>query len=86
MTIEKLFEILKDELSQDLVGEFTFDGSIIKWQYDGLLNSYYDDDLENFLTQKYEDDISLINEIIINENFEVSEPEIHDTFIFFYIE
>ena len=83
MTTEDLFLELQDTIADKLLGMLTYDGIVLKWEYDGI--DYIHDGLEEHLDAVAFDDKEIISENI-DDDFIITEPEIHDTFIYFYIE
>lgn len=76
---------MKKKLEKKISGELTFDGSVIKWEYDALNHSY--DDLDEHLDFVSNEDKEMIDEYLKkHDDFLTTEIEIHDTFAFFYIE
>lgn len=89
MTSLDFFYKLQEELSTKLSGVLHYDGDVIKWEYDGLNDIHDVDDLDKYLEEIADMDTEIIQEYLteINENeFYISEQEIDDTFIYFYIE
>ena len=85
MTIQELHKTIEDELSNDLNGQFNFDGEVLKWEYDGI--EYLHDSLEEHLDIVSHEDKEIIEDFLTDyDEFVVSEPEIHETFAYFYIE
>lgn len=88
MISTELFNTIKQEISYDLTGELTFDGQVIKWEYDGIKDLHISD-FEDYLFDTCEIDKDIINEYFHENNLDYlvfSNPEIDDTFIHFYIE
>lgn len=85
MTTDQLFFYMEKKLAKKISGKLTFDGSVIKYEYDGLNHLF--DDLEEHLEEIAFEDKELIDEYLQKyEDFFSTEIEIHDTFAFFYIE
>lgn len=80
-----LFNLLQEEFV--LVGTLTFDGNLIRWEFDGVDERHLVD-FEDFLLETAETDKEIIRDILeINRlDCHVSEPEIEETFALFYIE
>lgn len=85
----ELFKLLKKQISKNLSGKLTHDGVIIKWEYDGFDDRHNVDDLDEYLYEICDSDIEIIEEFLDDEgidDFIISQSEINDSFIFFYIE
>lgn len=86
MNLEELFNILnQDDVKDKLSGTITFEATHIKWEYDGLLNNN-EIDFDDYLYYIYDNDLEIIKEYVDEDEFYISNPEIDDTFIIFYIE
>lgn len=87
MILNELYELLQEELSHELIGDLFFDGIAIKWEYDSFNKELdYDENELEHLHNIYDDDLELINEYLIDEDYNISDPTIEDTYISFYIE
>lgn len=85
MSTQELYQQLNEEIENELQGQLIFDGVVLKWEYDGF--DFLHDDLEEHLDLVAHEDKELINEILADYNeFIITEPETHDTFVYFYIE
>lgn len=85
MSTQDLYNHLETEVENDLQGQLSFDGSVLKWEYDGF--DFLHDNLEEHLDLVAHEDKEIINEFIVDyEEFIITEPETHDTFIYFYVE
>ena len=84
MSTNELFELLGEELSEKLSGELKYTGDVIKYEYDGFHQFDIDEsDLESIC---YEDRVLIDDYLEHYDVFFTTEPEIHDKFIYFYIE
>jgi len=84
MSTEELFEILQEEIGDKLTGELKYTGDVIKYEYDAFQNFDMDEsDLEHVC---YEDRCIVDDWVKDHDDYFTSEPEIHDKFIYFYIE
>ena len=83
MSTQDLYNHLQEEVDNDLQGQLIWDGAVLKWEYDGF--DFLHDGLEEHLDLVAHEDKEIINENITDE-FVMTEPETHDTFIYFYIE
>lgn len=79
-----LFQILKEEISQDLTGKLLYTGDVIKYEYDSF--EQFDIDEEDLESICYEDRCLLDDYLKDYDDFFTTEPEIHDKIIYFYIE
>lgn len=85
MTIQELHNILEYNISNELNGEFHFSGEVLKWEYDGF--NHLHDQLEDHLDIVAHEDKEIIEDFLTDyDDFIVTEPETHDTFVYFYIE
>ena len=82
MSLDEVYDILYDELSNDLTGTLNYDGVSIKWEFDSFSVLGSDEDSVH---ETYEMDCELINGIIELSDYTISQPEIVDQFIMFYI-
>jgi len=86
MSTQDLYIVLNEEIADNLSGEITYEGDVIKYEYDGFKNFNYGESLDHIC---YEDRC-LINEWLESSdeysNFLTTEPELHDRIIYFYIE
>ena len=87
MTTQKIFNLLKEEIGDDLTGEIEYNGEVIKYQYDSFQK---DIDLDIDLYDICDEDRTIIDEWLSSDDnyddFFTTEPEIDDTIIYFYIE
>lgn len=85
MSTLELHNTLEYEISDQLTGQLIYDGAVLKWEYDGF--DFLHDGLEEHLDIVAHEDKEIIEEFLYNyDEFVVTEPEMHDTFIYFYIE
>lgn len=86
MSTIDLHNIMENEISNELAGELSFDGTVLKWEYDGI--DHLHNQLEYHLDITAHEDKEIIEGFLLDndEDFVVSEPETHDTFVYFYIE
>lgn len=85
MSTQEIYNLMKEELANDLSGELIYDGNVLKWEYDGINN--FCDDLEEHLDITAHEEKEMIEDFLnSNGDFFVTEPETHDTFVYFYIE
>jgi len=82
MSLEEVYDVLYKELSNDLTGVLVFDGVTIKWEFDSFSVLGTDEDA---MHDTYEMDYELIIGVVDLNDFSVSQPEIVDQFIMFYI-
>ena len=84
-SLEKLYNTLQEELENELHGTITFDGYIIKWEYDcfGVDLEY---DVEEHLEIIHSEDYELIEEVVFKTEHSMSVLEIDDTIATFYID
>ena len=87
MSTQDLYIVLNEEIGDNLSGQLTYAGDVIKYEYDGFQNFDHDGDgLEDIC---YEDRC-MIDEWLESDDeyssFLTTEPEIHDRIIYFYIE
>ena len=76
------FELLINEASPYLIGALSYDGDLIKWEYDSL--GYYIS--EDELLEIYEDDLEQIISVINIDPSHITKPHIENDYISFYIE
>lgn len=82
MSTQDLFEELQEEIEENLAGEFNYTGDVIKYEYDGF-QQFDIADLEQIC---YEDRCIVNEHLEDHDEYFTTEPEIHDKFIYFYIE
>jgi len=85
MTTKELFDIIKDELILDLEGEIKYRGDVIKYEYDAF--NVLEDEIDNHLEDVCYEDRYIIEDFLKDyDEFIMTEPEIHENTIYFYIE
>lgn len=85
MLTEDLYLELEKTISNKLTGTLNYDGFVLKWEYDGIENIH--NGLDEHLDVVAHEDKEIITDYLQKyDYFVVSEPEIHDTFVYFYIE
>jgi hypothetical protein len=85
MSTQELHSVMEEEIGEKLNGELLFDGQMLKWEYDGIKHLH--DQLEQHLDIVAHEDKEIIEDFLTDhDDFIVSEPETHDTFVYFYIE
>ena len=85
MSTQELYDLMNEEIATNLAGQLSFDGNVLKWEYDGLSHLY--DGLEEHLDITSHEDKELIEDFLTDyDEFVVTEPETHDTFTYFYVE
>ena len=83
MSTQNLFETLTEEMGNSLMGDLKFNGDVIKYEYDSFQTNNDEQDLEDICFA----DRSHIEDFLENQDeFFTTEPETHDTIIYFYIE
>ena len=88
--LKQIYDKLLDELLHDINGDITYDGQVIKWEYDYIFNEGLTYETEDeHLHRIYLDDftliVELVDEIDVDMETNISEYEIHDNKILFYI-
>jgi hypothetical protein len=85
MSTQEIYNLMQEEIACDLSGNLIYDGNVLKWEYDGLEHLY--NGLDEHLDIVAHDDKEIIEDFLTPyDDFVVTEPETHDTFIYFYIE
>lgn len=86
MILDNLYKLLLDKEGHNLIGNLSFEGIGIKWEYDSFNQEFEleENELEH-LHRIYEEDLEIINQHIGNDNH-ISDATIEDTYISFYIE
>ena len=82
MSTQNLFDELQEDVADKLAGEFNYTGDVIKYEYDGF-QQYDITDIEQIC---YEDRCIVDEFLEDHDEYFTTEPEIHDKFIYFYIE
>ena len=87
MELNDIFELLLEEASDSLVGQITYEGIAIKWEYDSFNIEFneFESELEH-LHRIFGEDLETIEDITNINNYHISDPTIEDTYISFYIE
>lgn len=86
MTVENLFNILLEDAIFDLNGTIQYQDGLIKWEYNSINADLEIDESElEHLDKIYSDDLEIIKDSVNLNSFYISEPEIEDTYISFYI-
>ena len=85
MTTKKIFDLMKEELEINLVGELFFDGDLIRWKY--IYDEFSDNSFNN-LWDIYTEDNNLIEEFFNEKNIDaiLHSSEQEGEHISFYIE
>lgn len=87
MILAQLYELLEEEVSNNLIGTISNEGIAIKWEYDSFNAEFEIDETEHdHLERIYNDDIEIMKDYFEFDDFHISEPTIEDTYISFYIE
>lgn len=86
MTVENLFNILLEDAIFDLNGTIQYQDGLIKWEYNSINADLEIDESElEHLDKIYSHDLEIIKDSVNLNSFYISEPEIEDTYISFYI-
>lgn len=87
MELNNIFELLLEEATDSLVGQITYEGIGIKWEYDSFNIEFdeFESELEH-LHRIFEEDLETIGDVTNIKNHNISDPTIEDTYISFYIE
>jgi len=87
MELTDLYNLMKEEVCDSIVGYISYEGIAIKWEYDSFNNEFDDNESElEHLHRIFEEDLETIEELVNIENCHISDPTIEDTYISFYIE
>lgn len=87
MDLSELFEMMHEEVTDQIVGILSYEGIAIKWEYDSFNTEFseLESELEH-LHRIFDEDLETIKDIINMKNYHISDPTIEDTYISFYIE
>ena len=87
MGLSELFELMHEEVSDQIIGLLSYEGIAIKWEYDSFNIEFneFETELEH-LHRIFEEDLETIKDIINIGSCIISDPTIEDTYISFYIE